>query len=32
MPLRMTVMSCCPGSASPTVAPSNSEARAPVET
>ena len=32
VPLRITVISCCPGSASATVAPNNSEARAPVET
>jgi hypothetical protein len=32
VPLRSTVISCWPGSASPTVAPSSSEARAPVET
>ena len=32
VPLRITVISCWPGSASPAVAPSNSLARAPVDT
>jgi hypothetical protein len=32
VPLRITVISCCPGSVSPVVAPSSSEARAPVDT
>ena len=31
-PLRITVISCCPGSASAAVAPSSSDARAPVDT